>query len=277
MKISIITVNFNNREGLESTIKSVISQKPELYEYIIIDGGSTDGSVDVIKKYSYRIHYWCSEKDKGIYHAMNKGIAVATGDYCNFLNSGDTYHDSLVLSRLAQSNKMGGVIIGNVININEKTGRKTQWASPLNMTMKSLYISTPNHQASFFPTEIIKQRGYNLKYKMLGDFDLFMFCFIQKNVSYHKLDFLVVDYQLGGFSASNESLYTKERNEILHEYLPDRIIDDYETLLHPKDRFGIRALYLEKYNRGMLKIAGVILEALALPVRLQNFIKAKYL
>lgn len=87
----------------------------------------------------------------------------------------------------------------------------------------------------------------------------------------------MVDYQLGGFSASNEILYSKERNEILHEYLPDRVIDDYETLLHPKDRFGIRTLYLEKYNRGMLKIAGVILEALALPVRLQNFIKAKYL
>lgn len=108
MRISIITVNFNNKDGLERTIKSVISQKPELYEYIIIDGGSTDGSVDVIKKHSQHIHYWVSEKDNGIYHAMNKGIAVATGDYCNFLNSGDTYHDSYVLSRLAQSNKMGG-------------------------------------------------------------------------------------------------------------------------------------------------------------------------
>jgi len=278
MRISIITVNFNNKDGLEETIKSVISQPPKLYEYIIIDGGSTDGSVDVIKKYSQHIHYWVSEKDKGIYHAMNKGIAVATGDYCNFLNSGDTYHDSLVLSKLAQSSDgLGGVLIGDVININEKTGRKTQWISPQKMSMKSLYISTPNHQASFFPTEIIKQRGYNLKYKMLGDFDLFMYCFIQKNICYHKLDFLVVDYQLGGFSASNEILYSKERNEILHEYLPDRVIDDYETLLHPKDRFGIRTLYLEKYNRGMLKIAGVILEALALPVRLQNFIKAKYL
>lgn len=277
MKVSIITVNFNNKAGLEETIKSVASQNPELYEYIIIDGGSSDGSVDVIKEYAQYIHYWVSEKDNGIYHAMNKGIAAATGDYCNFLNSGDIYHDSQVLSRLAQTGIMGGVNIGNVININEKTGRKTQWLSPQKMTMKSLFISTPNHQASFFPTNVIKQRGYNLKYRMLGDFDLFMYCLIKENIPYYKLDFLVVDYQLGGFSASNANLYTKERDEIIHEYLPERIIEDYEDCLHPKDRFSMRTLYLERYNKQMLKVAGVLMEVLALPIRLQNFIKAKYL
>ena len=112
---------------------------------------------------------------------------------------------------------------------------------------------------------------------MLGDFDLFMFCLIQENIPYYKLDSLVVDYQLGGFSASNANLYTKERDEILHEYLPERIIEDYEAALHPKDRFAVRTLYLERYNKRMLKVAGVILEVLALPTRLQNFIKAKYL
>ena len=86
MKLSIITVNFNDAEGLERTIKSVISQTFHDYEFIIIDGGSTDGSVDVIKKYEDHIDYWISEKDGGIYQGMNKGLRQASGEYLNFLN-----------------------------------------------------------------------------------------------------------------------------------------------------------------------------------------------
>lgn len=100
MKVSIITVNFNNAVGLERTIESVVRQPKELYEYIIIDGGSTDGSVEIIKKYEQYVTYWTSEKDNGIYDAMNKGIKEASGDFCNFLNSGDCYHDARVLSNL---------------------------------------------------------------------------------------------------------------------------------------------------------------------------------
>ena len=85
MKLSIITVNFNDAEGLERTIKSVISQSFKDYEFIIIDGGSTDGSVDVIKKYEKNIDYWVSEPDGGIYQGMNKGLRQSKGDYLNFI------------------------------------------------------------------------------------------------------------------------------------------------------------------------------------------------
>lgn len=90
MLISIITINYNNSIGLADTIRSVISQIDANYEYIVIDGGSTDDSVKVIKQYEDKLSYWVSERDRGIYHAMNKGIEQATGDYCLFLNSGDT-------------------------------------------------------------------------------------------------------------------------------------------------------------------------------------------
>ena len=100
MKYSIITINFNNREGLERTIKSVITQTCQDFEYIIIDGGSTDGSIDIIKKYANKIHYWVSEPDNGIYHAMNKGVQFAHGEYLNFMNSGDFFIDIEVLSDL---------------------------------------------------------------------------------------------------------------------------------------------------------------------------------
>ena len=97
MKFSIITINYNNKDGLEMTINSVLGQSFQGFEYIIIDGGSTDGSIDIIKKYESRIDYWVSEPDNGVYNAMNKGIRKATGDYINFMNSGDAYHSSSAL------------------------------------------------------------------------------------------------------------------------------------------------------------------------------------
>lgn len=97
MKLSIITINYDNKEGLLKTILSVVNQINHDYEYIIIDGGSNDGSVDIIKDYADKIDYWVSSKDKGIYNAMNKGIDVAKGEYCIFMNSGDTFYDSNTL------------------------------------------------------------------------------------------------------------------------------------------------------------------------------------
>ena len=90
-KLSIITVNYNNVKGLVDTIESIVNQTNNDFEYIIIDGGSMDGSVDVIKRYIDKIDYWVSVKDHGIYHAMNKGFKVASWDYCIFMNSGDTF------------------------------------------------------------------------------------------------------------------------------------------------------------------------------------------
>ena len=91
MRYSIITINYNNEEGLRHTIESIVCQTYTDFEFIIIDGGSTDGSVDVIKEYAEHIAYWVSEKDNGRYNAMNKGVCQAKGDYCIFMNSGDCF------------------------------------------------------------------------------------------------------------------------------------------------------------------------------------------
>lgn len=98
--ISIITINYNNKVGLKKTIESVIQQDFNSFEFIVIDGGSTDGSYDVIQEYRNYIDYWVSEPDKGIYNAMNKGITIARGEYCNFMNSGDFFYDKNVLSSI---------------------------------------------------------------------------------------------------------------------------------------------------------------------------------
>ena len=103
MKLSIITINFNDREGLDKTIQSVINQAYKEFEYIVIDGASTDGSVDVIKKYADKLTHWVSEPDSGIYNAMNKGTQMASGEYCLYLNSGDFLAEDDVLERLFEN------------------------------------------------------------------------------------------------------------------------------------------------------------------------------
>ena len=97
MKLSIITINYNNCDGLQKTIDSVIAQTWRDFEWIVIDGGSTDGSKELLEQYKEHFSYWCSEPDKGIYNAMNKGIAKANGDYLNFMNSGDAFYEKMMI------------------------------------------------------------------------------------------------------------------------------------------------------------------------------------
>ena len=99
-KLSIITINYNNFEGLNRTLKSVINQNLKNFEYIVIDGGSTDGSKELIEKYADKISYWVSEPDRGIYHAMNKGIVKASGEYLLFMNSGDLFYNNFILNEV---------------------------------------------------------------------------------------------------------------------------------------------------------------------------------
>ena len=116
MKYSIITVNYNNKEGLRKTIESVIHQTFRDFEFIVIDGGSIDGSVDVLKEYDSQIDFWVSEPDGGIYQGMNKGIKKATGEYLNFMNSGDCFYSSDVLEKVTGYQYDTDFIVGTTHN-----------------------------------------------------------------------------------------------------------------------------------------------------------------
>ena len=120
MKYSIITINYNNREGLQKTINSVIGQTFKDYEFIIIDGGSTDGSIEILEQHDASITFWSSEPDKGVYHAMNKGIAKAHGEYLNFMNSGDCFYSNNVLEHVNRYHSDADFIVSG----NEYIGRK---------------------------------------------------------------------------------------------------------------------------------------------------------
>ena len=229
MKLSIITVNFNDAEGLERTIKSVISQSFKDYEFIIIDGGSTDGSVDVIKKYEKNIDYWVSEPDGGIYQGMNKGLRQAKGDYLNFMNGGDSYHSSDVLEKIFSLNVDVDIITGaHAENGLRNVGKD-------GITMLDLYKWAIDHQASFIRREVALRHPYDEKYRIVSDWKFFIEALILDNCSFYYTDTIVVDFDMKGISSTHSELDRKERDLVLKELLPERVLKDYRLLasIHP--------------------------------------------
>lgn len=220
MKVSIITINYNNRDGLKKTIESVVNQTYTDLEYIIIDGGSTDGSVDVIKEYADKIDYWVSEPDRGIYHAMNKGIAFAQGEYCIFMNSGDTFCAMDTIKRVDDSGLNADIVCGNTIMLD-------RYEPPKEITFKRLYSGSICHQCAFIKSELMKKYQYDEKYRIVADRKFFMQALILDNCSYSAIDVDVVNYDINGLSSSNRSLSDYEHSCMLEELIPERIRSDY--------------------------------------------------
>jgi len=178
-KISIITINFNHEFGLERTIKSVLSQDYSAMEYIVIDGGSTDGSKQLIRNLDENANHsvnpniefkWVSEPDKGTYDAMNKGLAMATGVYVLFLNSGDVFASSHVLSDVFANNNDNDLIVGRQYQM--RNGRKCKAHRILaeEVNKQFLISNTLPHQATFIKRDLLNRvSGYNLSYKIVAD------------------------------------------------------------------------------------------------------------
>lgn len=226
MKYSIITINYNNRDGLEMTINSVLGQSYKDFEYIIIDGGSTDGSVEVIKKYESQIDYWVSEPDKGVYNAMNKGIGKASGDYLNFMNSGDTFHSTSALEIIAGLHSDDDIIIGGYYE-SEKGISHT--IPPQDVTLLTLLKFTINHQATFIKKSLFGKRLYDENYMIMADAKFNFQSIIIDNCSVRITDDIIADYDTNGIS-SNYELYKTERLRFLKELFPPRVIQDYTTM-----------------------------------------------
>lgn len=169
--VTVITVCYNAVESIENTICSVINQSYSDVEYIIIDGGSLDGTVEVIQKYSTHIYKWVSEPDKGIYDAMNKGVELSHGDWVMFLNSGDTLVDSEVLKNTFSQfhSKLIGVLYGDVI-LSYTYGKVV--ARPFSLEKMECFFPF-SHPASFVRGELLKSHGFNLKYRIVSDYNLF--------------------------------------------------------------------------------------------------------
>ncbi len=226
MKYSIITINYNNNIGLERTIESVLKQSFKEYEFIIIDGGSTDGSLDTIRKHEEHITNWCSEEDKGIYNAMNKGINRSNGDYCIFMNSGDCFHSKSALFSVKDFNE--DIICGQVSTFPSGHHRST-------ITLVDLLRSSLPHQAMFIKRELLLKHPYDEKYRILSDWKFCLETIVINNCSFRNIETIISDYESNGISTNSRELFKQERESILKELFPSRILEDYERLIHVDD------------------------------------------
>jgi len=206
--ISVVTIVFNDILGIEKTVKSVTYQTYKNLEFVVIDGASTDGTLEIIEKYSSNITFYLSEKDEGIYDAMNKGIKNCHGDFAIFLNAGDVFASDKVLSEVANKIRdKDKAYFGRAIIV----GDKLTWLCP------SLEISTPekadvwskkhlpNHQSIFFPRSFYTTNKYNTLFKISGDTE-YKLRYLRESDNFLFLDINVCIFRLGGVSNESNNL-----------------------------------------------------------------------
>lgn len=222
-KISIITINLNNAIGLEKTIVSVLNQTYSDFEYIIIDGNSTDESKEVILTYQNNFDYWVSEHDNGIYNAMNKGINAATGDYLLFMNSGDfLVDDATILNGCAEKLVEDIVAFDCFLEKDNKiTGRRTHIEYP---TLFYAYLKGFKHQSTFIKRSLFQKLGlYNESYKIAGDYEFWIRSFLEPSTISKSYTTPIAVFQLNGISQSGD--WGKEHRKIEKELLPHLMKD----------------------------------------------------
>ena len=205
--ISVVTVVYNDVAHIEKTILSVLEQTYPFIEYIVIDGGSRDGTAEIIGKYAHRLAYWCSEPDGGVYDAMNKGLRKTHGKWVNFMNSGDFFHDENVLLNMdfGKIEQPDTIIYGD-INCHHWDGvyhEKPHEFFDTRMKFKGVGIC---HQSMFFPGERIRAMQYDVRYKISADYAL-TYDMWHQGVSFLKKDLIVADYSWGGISAGLQKRY----------------------------------------------------------------------
>lgn len=231
MNISIITVNYNNLSGLRKTLESVISQSGKDYEWIVIDGGSTDGSKELLVEYSDKIDYWISEKDHGIYEAMNKGIKVAKGDYLQFLNSGDTLADSDIIKRFCERASTEDVVYGNAIIVDGNDHEVKRFHAPDFVKFSYFFGHALNHQATFFSKRCFKDYHYNEENRIASDIELYMYL-MYNHYTFQKWNEYVVRFDNSGLSSRKAK---DEFAGIVDRVLAKGIKADYQELIQFRD------------------------------------------
>lgn len=226
IKISIITVNFNNLLGLQRTMKSVLCQKYTNMEYIIIDGGSTDGSKEFIISHKNKLSYWCSEKDKGIYDGMNKGVAKATGEYILFLNSGDYFINKKSLAKLMKYDIKEDLIVcrQKFISSNKRKSSSPKLRES-EINIKYFLSSTFPHQSTLIKRTVFEKVGlYDITYKVSADWVFWVKSIIEYRCSYKFLFIFITYMEDGGISRDMNKCHA-DMSRLLNDYMNRNIIN----------------------------------------------------
>lgn len=223
MKIAVITINCNNATGLEATIQSVLQQNWEPLEYIVIDGGSTDGSVAVIERYRHSLHYWISEADKGVYDAQNKGLARVSAPYVLFLNSGDKFLEETSLQYLASGTKKGNELVYGDLLVEEPSGNTWIKTYPDKLPANYFDYETLPHPASLIPTALLRQYGgYDTRLHICADWKFFRLVLMKGKTTLVHVPRPVSIFRTDGLSSreENAALIREEKNRVKTELAP---------------------------------------------------------
>ena len=221
-KISIITVNLNNLAGLQKTVENLLSQTFKEFEFIIIDGGSKDGSKEYIQNISEHLHKWVSEPDNGIYNAMNKGIRMATGEYLCFLNSGDIFLENTTLKSVhSKLNGNIGIYYGDMIW--DEIKRKRLIPAPAKLSFPFLLIHSINHPPCFIKKSLFDEIFYyNEDFQIISDWEFLIYAVCKKEIPTRHLEMTVSVYDANGISShiANQKSICADRQMVVDKYFP---------------------------------------------------------
>ncbi len=209
--VSVITVVYNGVNEIEETILSVLNQQYTDIEYIIIDGGSTDGTIDIIKKYLDKIAVFVTERDGGVYDAMNKGVSLATAEWINFMNCGDSFYNNDVLKNVFNVGRIkGDVIYGSVCTFDRYKNVIIQSMPLQNLNKRMIFC----HQSSFVKRELLLRYPFDKSFKICADYNLF-YTLYKHGFSFEKINQCIANYEMeNGLSSRNAFLSEKENMKI---------------------------------------------------------------
>jgi glycosyltransferase involved in cell wall biosynthesis len=235
--LSIITINYNNSIGLQQTIESVVNQSYKDFEYIIVDGGSTDGSVDVIEKFAGQISNWVSEKDSGIFFGMNKGIRMVKGDYLLFVNSGDLLASNTILEEIAPQLHTEDIIYGDY----EVVETDNTWIKkyPAKLTFSHFFHdSLPHTAGAFMKTSGFRNElaEYDVSLKVVSDWAWYVIALFRYNYTYKHIDKIIGIYDHTGNSAIYPDITVKEKKSVFEKEFPG-IYAEISALLVYKTKY----------------------------------------
>lgn len=241
-QISIITIVYNGETLIERTIKSILSQTYSSIEYIIIDGASKDNTMQVVEKYKERISTIVSEKDSGIYDAMNKGLQLATGDYVLYINAGDELYEPTTIEKVFSSSTNADVYYGNttVADLNQNTLGERRLAPPEKLTWKSFKMGMSVSHQSFIPKRSLCEL-YNMDYRLASDID-WIIKILKKSKKVVNVNFYVSKFLEGGITSDKRMLAWKERFKVLsihYGFLPtlfNHLLIAFRFLIHKLTR-----------------------------------------
>lgn len=223
MKLTIITVNYNDAHGLKRTLQSVKEQTSRDLEYLVIDGGSQDGSKDLLDEYNEIITYSVSEKDTGVFNAMNKGIQKANGEYCLFLNAGDYLVSEDVIEKILPMLDGTDFISGDTICVSPN-GKKVLWKSPRVLSVYVITRYSLSHQSTFIRTELLKKRPYREDLRIASDWEQELYELVFHDATYKSVSVNVCYFFEDGISRTDTEGVKKERDKVYSEYFSNRLL-----------------------------------------------------